>query len=164
MTVSPDHRIALRRAAVHDVRAIAEFQTRCWAEAYRGLVPQDYLDRMTVKERETRWRGRLIARNYRVMLAELAGALVGVASARRAHVIGAPALELKTLYVSAGQRGHGLAAALTDATIGTAPAHLWMFADNPRAGAFYAKQGFRPDGHRKVDPDTGLWEIRLVRE
>jgi hypothetical protein len=48
-------------------------------------------------------------------------------------------------------------------TIGAAPAHLWVFEKNPRAQAFYAKQGFLFDGHRKVDDDTSLWERRFVR-
>jgi RimJ/RimL family protein N-acetyltransferase len=38
-----------------------------------------------------------------------------------------------------------------------------VFEDNRRAKGFYAKQGFRFDGHGKVDSDTGLWEQRFVR-
>ena len=163
MSAPSDSSVRLRPAAPADVRAIAEFQTRCWAEAYRGLVPQSYLDRMTVAERETRWRGRVQSRRYRVLLAELDGRLVGVGSARRAHGIGVPPLELRTLYVDAAQRGRGVATTLIEATIGTAAAFLWVFAENPRARAFYAKHGFSPDGHGKTDPDTGVWEIRLTR-
>jgi hypothetical protein len=56
-----------------------------------------------------------------------------------------------------------VAAAMLDSAIGDAPAHLWVFGENGRARAFYAKQGFEPDGARKVDDDTGVWELRLVR-
>lgn len=40
-----------------------------------------------------------------------------------------------------------------------------MFEANPRARAFYAKHGFRPDGARHVfGPDLGHQpEIRMVR-
>jgi GNAT superfamily N-acetyltransferase len=176
MTAHPESPPGLRRADRDDVRAIAEFQTRCWAEAYRGLVPQSYLDRMTVADREVRWRSRLASRRYRVLLAELDGRLsdgglvgpadgrlIGVASTRRSQALALPRLELRTLYVDAAHRGAGVAAELLQAAIGTAPAFLWVFEENPRARRFYAKHGFAPDGHRKIDPDTGIWELRMVR-
>jgi hypothetical protein len=43
------------------------------------------------------------------------------------------------------------------------PVHLWVFRNNSRARAFYAKHGFASDGHRAIDRDTGLVEQRLVR-
>jgi hypothetical protein len=35
---------------------------------------------------------------------------------------------------------------------------------NERALAFYARYGFRADGRTKIHADTGLSEIRLVRD
>jgi GNAT superfamily N-acetyltransferase len=153
----------LRPATVDDVQAIAAFQIRCWFEAYRDLIPPDYLNRMTVHEREARWNARLRSRRFRVALAEVDGAIIGVAGSHRAWVIGVPALELKTLYVDAAWHGRGVAAALTSRVIGAAPAHLWVFEANARARAFYRKQGFQPDGHHQTDRDTGVREIRMVR-
>ena len=165
---SPEHRrgdggLSLRSAALTDVRAIAEFQTMCWREAYRGLVPQAYLDGVTARDREGRWRARLAAGARQIALGEVGGVLVGVVSWGSSDTTDAPALELASLYVSAAYRGTGVAAALLAHAIGSAPAHLWVFEQNPRAQAFYAKHGFVCDGHRKVDPDTGLWERRLTR-
>ncbi len=59
--------------------------------------------------------------------------------------------------------GTGVAAALLTHALGEAPVYLWVFEANARALVFYAKWGFTYDGHRKVDPDTGVWERRLVR-
>jgi len=153
----------LRPAALSDVRSIAEFQTTCWREAYRGLVPQAYLDRVSVEDREDRWRDRLVSGARRIALAEVAGAVVGVVSWGPSNPPDLPALELMSLYVAAAQRGSGVAAALLEMAVGAAPAHLWVFEDNARAQAFYVKNGFRFDGHRKVDPDTEVWERRFVR-
>jgi GNAT superfamily N-acetyltransferase len=139
------------------VLAIAEFQTTCWREAYRGLVPQDYLDRVSTADRERRWRQRLVTREREIALAESAAAVVGVVS------WAAPPLELKSLYVAADHRGTGLAAALVDTAIGARAAQLWVFEGNDRAQAFYAKLGFVADGSRMLDPDTGLAEVRWVR-
>jgi ribosomal protein S18 acetylase RimI-like enzyme len=154
----------LRRASVSDVRSIAEFHTACWREAYRGLVPQAYLDRVGVDDREGRWRDRLLSGARQVALAEEGAAVVGVVSWGQSDADDVPALELKSLYVAAGQRGSGVAAALMELAIGSAPAHLWVFEDNPRALAFYTRHGFRFDGRRQVDPGTGLWERRFVRQ
>jgi hypothetical protein len=136
------------------VGAITEFQAECWREAYRDLVPQGYVDRVSVEDREVRWRDRLVSGSRKIALAESGNAVIGVVSWGEPNASDAPALELMSLYV---------AAALMDLAIGAAPAYLWVFEKNPRAQAFYAKHGFLFDGHRKVDIVTGLWERRFVR-
>jgi ribosomal protein S18 acetylase RimI-like enzyme len=67
------------------------------------------------------------------------------------------------LYVGAAHRGTGLATSLAVTALGEQPAQLWVFEENHRALAFYRKLGFTPDGTRKIDPDTSVWEIRLAR-
>lgn len=42
-------------------------------------------------------------------------------------------------------------------------ASLWVFAANRRAHRFYTRHGFVVDGTEKIDPDTGMAEIRMVR-
>jgi len=126
-------------------------------------VSQAYLDRVGVIDREVRWRDRLVSGARTIALAESGTTLIGVVSWGQSASADAPALELKSLYVDAGHRGSGVAAALMDRAIGALPAHLWVFETNPRAQAFYAKHGFLFDGHRKVDIVTGLWERRFVR-
>ena len=51
--------MTLRHATVDDAKAIAEFQTACWREAYVGLVSQDYLDSVGVGIRQQRWATRV---------------------------------------------------------------------------------------------------------
>jgi GNAT superfamily N-acetyltransferase len=153
----------VREVTDSDVTAIAEFQTTCWREAYRGVVPQAYLDRVGVADRERRWSERLDSGTRRIALAEAGSSVIGVVSWGLADVEDAPALELMSLYVAANHRGTGIATTLIHRAVGGSPAHLWVFEDNPRAKRFYAKQGFRFDGHRRVDSDTELWEQRFVR-
>ena len=52
----------IRDATPSDARAIAAFQTVCWREAYRGLVPDTYLDSVGEGDRERRWRDRVKGR------------------------------------------------------------------------------------------------------
>jgi hypothetical protein len=42
--------LRVRAVDASDVTAIADFQTTCWREAYRGVVSQAYLDRVDVAE------------------------------------------------------------------------------------------------------------------
>ena len=72
--------VRVRASAAPDLPAIAEFQTACWREAYRGVVPQEYLDRITVADREARWGERLVSGARHVAVAELGEPVVGVAS------------------------------------------------------------------------------------
>ena len=73
-------------------------------------------------------------------------------------------LELNGLYLLTAQHGTGLGPALIDAALGDRPASLWMAEDNPRAVAFYGRNGFTPDGARKVEPSwEDIAEVRLTR-
>lgn len=153
----------VRTAVLADAVAIAGFQTECWREAYRGVVPQEYLDRVGAAEREARWHERLTTGAREIALAEWDTSVVGVVSWTATGTQKIAAVELASLYVATAHRGTGLASTLLRAAIGTKPAHLWVFEDNPRAHAFYVKHGFAFSGHRQVDPGTGLLEQHWVR-
>lgn len=166
--MTEDRSWTIRRATVDDAGAIALFHLACWKDAYRGIVSDDFLDRLDGAERTARWRRRLGDGKRSTGVAELAGTcdLVGVATWGPSHdppEPGLPTLELASLYVARGQWGSGLASALMEYAIGGGPAQLWVFAANARARAFYAKHGFVPDGREQVDEGTGVVECRYVR-
>ncbi len=74
--------------------------------------------------------------------------------------------ELWSLYVRATEYGTGLASRLLETVLPAGvPAEVWVFEQNPRARAFYAKHGFVPDGARHVfGPELHHQaEIRMVR-
>lgn len=153
----------VRSAVPADSDAIARFQTESWREAYRDLVPQEYLDRVGINERRVRWHDRLVSGAREVALAERGGIVVGVVSWVTTGTEESAGLELASLYVAADHHGTGLASTLLDVAVGAKPAHLWVFEDNPRAQAFYSKHGFVFHGRRQLDPDTGLCERQYVR-
>lgn len=153
----------VRRARPEDAEGIARLHQQTHREAYGHLLPASVIDGWTVPQRAVIWR-EMIARDV-VAVAEADGEPVGFAS------VGAPRdeppvreRELGTIYLLAAHHGTGLGQALLDAVLGDAPASLWVLADNPRARAFYARNGFEPDGVEKDDPTwNGLHEVRLVR-
>lgn len=74
--------IAVRQAAADDARAIAAVHVEGWRWAYRGLVPDAWLDALSVDQREAMWRATLSAPDTaaRVWLTERAGRAVGSAA------------------------------------------------------------------------------------
>ena len=53
-----------------DARGIAEVQVRSWQAAYRGQIPDSYLDGLSVAKRELAWANNLRDRKGRVLVAE----------------------------------------------------------------------------------------------
>lgn len=107
----------------------------------------------------------------RLNVVDLGGNVVGFAHVDAAQgmngeerYVPVRALQLYTIYLLAAHHGTGAAQALLDETLGNEPAQLWVAAANKRARAFYARNGFRPDGMEYVDVAfPGLPEVRLVR-
>jgi hypothetical protein len=47
----------VRAARPEDARSVAEVHVASWRHAYRGLLPDDYLERLSVDDREAMWLG-----------------------------------------------------------------------------------------------------------
>lgn len=72
--------------------------------------------------------------------------------------------QLYMLYVVARHHGTGIGQRLFEAVIPSGAAVLWVAMENPRAIAFYHRNGFEFDGAEQTDPGTpGIVEARMVR-
>lgn len=161
-----------RPAVAADLPGIAEARVLGWQRAYRGLVPQDYLDALDVeaeaRQRLTRF-GTGPATDH---VAVVAGRVVGwtaVGPYQPEHPNPAPgAGEVYALYVHPDQWSRGAGRALLAhglaelAATGLAPVLLWVLAVNDRARRFYAAAGFAPDGARQMFAIGGA-EVPQVR-
>ncbi|UZN03698.1 GNAT family N-acetyltransferase [Cellulomonas sp. S1-8] len=158
----------LRAAALDDAERAGALHHACWVETFAGLASPELWDRLTVDRSVATWR-RLLAGGLDATVADLDGALVGVAVAGRAQDRGGhPPVrerELGNLYVLAAHHGTGVGQALLDAVLppGTR-AQVWAARDTPRARRFYERNGFRADGATE-DGSTfgGVVSLRLVR-
>ena len=109
---------------------------RSWQAAYRGLIPQDYLDAVDPSRQ-------LEARAQRIR--EVA------------------AIYLASESWGKGFGRELMTAALAHlARAGYAHVTLWVLDTNSRARSFYEKAGFAADGAVKVD-DRGSFQLREVR-
>jgi GNAT superfamily N-acetyltransferase len=150
-----DDVVCCRPATPADVPVIAEIRIRSWQDAYRGSVPQDYLDRLDPAAEEERRRGRPLDGQF---LAEAGGRPVGwlFVGPYRAdegeHVPGPSCGEIGAIYVRPEMVGRGVGRAMMAyglgelRRLGLSPVLLWVLAANTRARRFYAKAGFHADG------------------
>jgi ribosomal protein S18 acetylase RimI-like enzyme len=165
-----------------DAEEMGRLHVRIWQEAYAELMPSDYLSRLDPAERARMWRAVLtdeaarhaggeaepddVATRARTRAARhrTTGAIVGIASAGPARdPEPVRPVELWMINVASSHRGTGVAELLVQATLGDAPAYLWILSGNDRAQAFYRRLGFTDDGHTKVHGPTATVERRMVR-
>ena len=136
-----------------------------WRETYRGLMPDAVLDDPLLPgRREKFWAAALTDPRYgqnRTAVASYEGALIGIAMAGPSPDDAEELRQLYVLYAYAAFHGSGVGTALLNAVIDPAtPAALWVADPNPRAQAFYRKNGFVADGAVKIDGE--MREVRMV--
>src|SRR5579884_2905281 len=114
----------IRRATVEDAAAIAEVHIRSWQWAYRGLLPDEYLDALdeTLGQRQDTWR-RVLAdqtSTSHTWVVEQAGRVVGFASAGPSRDDDAmpETGEIAAIYLLQEVAGRGLGRALFGHVVG----------------------------------------------
>jgi ribosomal protein S18 acetylase RimI-like enzyme len=162
----PTAPVAVRAAVPEDAEAIATVHVQAWQEAYAHLLPAAFLAALDPRDRLERWRRIIDDPTVTVRVAEADAAVVGWATAGPGREADADRpLELEGIYVLAAAHGSGAGQGLLDAVLGDRPAFLWVAEHNPRAEAFYRRNGFRRDGAVKVEavgPHT-ITAVRMVR-
>ncbi len=168
MTAVP--RPSVRAATIKDAAYIATVHIRSWQAAYRGLVPQDYLDTLDIARRTESWQRALGETDWSkggVVVAVPGPEVLGFAGfgpSRDADEdkSGGAVGEIRQIYLLPEAWGKGFGqrlmstALLRLASAGYAQATLWALATNTRARHFYEKNGWAPDGAAKFDDISGF--------
>ena len=165
--------LPIRRATVADARTIAQIDVAGWQAAYRGILPDDFLDEMSISAREAALESRLQrdeGDRAPAWIAERGGAAIGFVSSGppRDEDVPLPAAEIYAIYVLPDARRSGAGRALLTAAVddwrarGVTTLTLWVLEGNAPACAFYEATGWRPDGARQQleIARTSLTEIR----
>jgi ribosomal protein S18 acetylase RimI-like enzyme len=159
----------VRPARVEDAPAIARVFIEAWNAAYRGLVPDAFLDGFTLEERTEKWRARLAGDDLTLVVDDVSGYCRRRAVSRDEDVPAGTG-EIESLYVDPKRLRRGLGGALLRVALedlrraGCDAVTLWVFVANAGARAFYERFGFAPDGTCQQDPGTGVPELRMRRE
>jgi GNAT superfamily N-acetyltransferase len=170
----------VRRAVPADAAAIARVRVDAWRSTYRGMIPDAYLDGMSVEAGEAQWRRILDAPpgRFSVFVAAEGGEVVGFASGLMLEPpkLGCDA-ELTAIYVRADRKRTGIGRRLTGAVAAAQRNHgatgllTWVIAGNRPARAFYealgaellVEQPFQWDGIDLVEAGYGFRDLdRLV--
>jgi GNAT superfamily N-acetyltransferase len=154
--------------------SVARVHVRSWQSAYRGLLPDEYLDTLRPEDRAQRYDfATRDPQKPQTIVAVEAGLICGFATtapSRDSDLAGYA--ELYALYVDPDYWGHGLGRALISAArerlvaLGFEHALLWLLMGNVRADRFYRKDQWTPDGLQRKDTVWGVTvnEIRYRRK
>ncbi|MFF1409572.1 GNAT family N-acetyltransferase [Streptomyces sp. NPDC058289] len=175
-TAAGQARPFVREMTESDIDAVAAVRVGAWRHAYAGLMPQSYLDGLSVAA---------YAEQRRAAFADPAGAVTNlVADGPDGAVLGWAAFgpatttgpegtapdegELYALYARPDAMGTGVGRALMTEVLRRAPypaVRLWVIEGNARARRFYERAGFRPDGGVLVEYADGspVPELRYRR-
>jgi len=162
----------IRPAELSDSEGIAQVHTRSWQRAYRGLLPNEFLDNLRWQDRKVRWDAILkdqIVRNTFVVIGP-ENVIVGFASTgpcRDDDLKGKDIFELYAIYLSPEVWGIGIGAKLFNNATREIPIRfhslsVWVLKENFRGRNFYENQGFEVDGATKMADIDGhqLEEVR----
>ncbi|MFF4031450.1 GNAT family N-acetyltransferase [Streptomyces sviceus] len=171
-----DDPLLIREMTLADCDRVAEIRIRGWQSAYRGLMPQSFLDALSVREDAERRRARFGQGGAAVvdLVAERDGEILGWAchGPYRDGDIPTEDAELYAIYVDPRRYGSGLGHVLLQesvrrcATAGHPRMLLWVLQGNTRARRFYERHGFRADGVEDPYEVDGVLvpEVRYLKD
>lgn len=164
--------VLVRRANAEDAAEIANVHLNCWREAYRGLLPQEYLDQLplTFKNRMNFWKRASSDRTKALFVAEAKEGLVGFAAFSHPRETSLKTHgELGAIYLFEKFKGQGVGAALLKMGMqqliswNYTQAYCWVLEGNPTI-QFYEKSGAVQNGMQKSDEIGGQKVRELVYE
>ncbi len=151
--------------AADDRMMISRVYERSWKFAYRGIIPQDYLDAIP----EGRWAPNLDRDGWSTLVCVEDGEIVGTSSFCASRFDEFPGWgEIVSLYLLPEQIGKGRGRALMDAALaalneqGYEKVFLWVLEGNARARRFYERYGFSAT-EDVIENDIGGKTLREVR-
>jgi GNAT superfamily N-acetyltransferase len=158
--------LAVRDAEPEDAEGFVRAYEVSWDAMAAPLVGKTLGELASLESRLDSFRSGIEQRSddARILVAECAGTIVGVATCVRDGAT----CELRSLYVVPEAWGTGVARQLMEAALaamrgrGAGEATLWVVDANARARRFYEREGWRLDGETRTSP-LGPREVRYRR-
>lgn len=163
----------IRPALPSDARAIANLHVRTWQSTYRGIVPDAYLDALSVDERETVLRESIMSGSPEMWVANCDSGIMGwIAFGASRDPDARPGVgEIEAIYVSPEHWSMGTGRELWNVARARlverdfASVTLWVLEQNERAKRFYCAAGFVADTDSRKEISIGgrnVWEVRYA--
>ncbi|MEW1640742.1 GNAT family N-acetyltransferase [Streptomyces sp. NPDC091219] len=174
--MSDPESVRIRPMTLADCDRVSEIRVLGWQFAYRGLMPQPFLDALSATADAGRRRARFMEGDGSVLnlIASVGDEIVGWAALGpyRDDELRAGDAELYAIYLDPKHVGTGAGRALMRealrrcAALGHDRVFLWVVRGNARARRFYERAGWRADGAEEPYEVAGVSvpELRYVRE
>ena len=144
--------ITIRNALYEDAENLTDCLISCWQVAYKGIIPDDFLDNMIIERnsRVERWKNDISnpgdCEHYCVISGDK---IIGWLTIHKVDG------EIWAIYLIEEFCGQGYGKEVFDYAInrlkylGHKQISLWVFKDNMRARRFYEKNGFKFNGENR---------------
>lgn len=164
--------LEIMKAVLANAEDLGFVHATSWKQAYRGIVPQTFLDQLTSESRATFFRKAISISQHEFYGAYLKGKPVGMMSIGHSRDKDASedTAEISAIYCIADVWGTGCGRQLMDFAVNHLKKHayhtisLWVFEENRRARKFYEKYGYTFDGTKEQSDISGkqLTEMRYI--
>ncbi len=157
--------IKIRKATSEDAAGIAKVQVETWKTAYKGLMPDDYLNSLSAESKTAKWKeGIGDPKDKTYLVAELNGEVVGfcIVGPTRDEDANKEIGELYAIYVLKSHAGNGIGSKLMTNGLeilvnqGFKEATLWVLDTNSETRKWYESKGWTEDGKTKIDSKRGF--------
>ena len=156
----------IRQATPQDAQGIAQTHVATWQFAYRGQLPDAFLDSLSIEKRVQTWQKILSnpSSGSAVWVAEAQGDILGFCAVGPSQDADATPEtgHLYAIYVDPNQIGQGLGSQLMARGLETLKAQgfkeatLWVLDTNEKTRKFYESRGWSEDGAKKTEPGEGF--------
>lgn len=161
----------IRTAKSSDAQGIATVHVETWQEAYKGIIPDAYLESLSVDAKEANWRHSLEDGKTQVLVAELNSQLIGwiAFGPSRDDNSASESGEIEAIYVLADFWSTGVGKKLWLKAIdklveqGFTSVSLWVLTENIRAIDFYLKAGLLPESGRLKEIEISGKTLKEIR-
>ncbi len=150
--------MTVRIAFSKDADVIGEVHSSAWKSAYRGIIPDSFIDSDTAAKRKNEFLDSIKDDKCTYFLLEESDQPVGIVKTREAN----NGLEIESIYILSEFRGKGLGRQFIDfIKVKRSGIFLWVLEANTNARRFYEKNGFTPTGEtRTITRGVELTQIR----
>ncbi|AFY52636.1 acetyltransferase [Rivularia sp. PCC 7116] len=163
--------MTIRTAILEDVKDIAEIHVKSWQKVYKCLIPQSYLNNLSISKREKSWQNILTNSQTHTIVQKIDDLVVGFANFgqtrdrdKDSKITG----EITSIYINPEYWRKGLGTEFVEFIFKDmrnqqfTQITLWVLDTNQIARKFYEKMGFQPDGATKTDVRENF-QIREIR-
>lgn len=154
----------VRFAGFEDAEAIAHIHVESWRCAYRGIVPDSYLQALSVERKTVRWMEILSTENRQTLVSiDTAGERTGWVSFGACRDPGCGEQgEIYAIYLLPERRGQSFGAELMAEAEemlrgqGFKTVFVWVLEQNLKARRFYERSGYHSSGIEKTQTFDGV--------